>query len=418
MIPSFNFFVKSKGSLARGAVVRTVGAFGSKGMGYSELDLKLMEAWFAVRDRAVGAGADRELVETIFRRHAGKLLSRPLRSWSLVLRASDGRIPDDSGMGVVRVDRSRVVAWCGRVRIDRPGVSMDEASALLGVNRTTVSRWATPAGHRSWKAKLDADEAAEAAAAEHDKLLRRCRAHFGTPTTRVVHGKLLNLSYTINRSNRRKDEVRVWTPTGQGVDPGGEVLAGPGDGGETGETGDQYWAELRSGLAKKLPDDFEQVLTRVDRRLSARARVWQWYCPVEAGGCGQLVYKLYLPMPVWTLIGAIGGRAGQQAREEEASEAGLDGFSVEGLGGILGGLDAINQGFVCLKCAGLLYESSERTSVPGRRKDGSKRAVDTWDRFIKRVSGGVLTGREVGRGADYAVGDEAGETEPDLHGEQ
>lgn len=98
-------------------------------------------------------------------------------------------------------------------------------------------------------------------------------------------------------------------------------------------------------------------------------RVWQWVCPEADGGCGRLVYKLYLPMPTWTLVSAMGG-ASEPARS--------DGLA-----------------FRCLRCAGLLYESAERRSSPGVRKDGSRRRVDTQVRFIKRISCGVLRGRDL-----------------------
>ncbi len=49
------------------------------------------------------------------------------------------------------------------------------------------------------------------------------------------------------------------------------------------------------------------------------------------------------------------------------------------------------EGFVCRECAGFIYESVERRSrpLPGYR-------VDCWDRFVKRISGGVLGGDDVG----------------------
>lgn len=103
----------------------------------------------------------------------------------------------------------------------------------------------------------------------------------------------------------------------------------------------------------------------------------QWVCPKSAGGCGRLVYKLYLAMPTWTLVRVLGGG---------------------GAAGVLGSEAHVVAGFVCHRCAGLLYESAERGSSPGRRRNGARRQVDVWDRFIKRISGGYLRGAAVDRG--------------------
>src|SRR5690554_1071486 len=89
---------------------------------------------------------------------AGSTYTRPLRSWCLVLRANDKRIDalcparalDDMDWGddqpLCAVDEFLVTAeavrmLCGPVKIPWPGVSVDEAAARFGVNRTTILRW-------------------------------------------------------------------------------------------------------------------------------------------------------------------------------------------------------------------------------------------------------------------------------------
>ena len=54
-------------------------------------------------------------------------------------------------------------------------------------------------------------------------------------------------------------------------------------------------------------------------------------------------------------------------------------------------VETVGERFVCRKCAGLVYESAERTSRGG----AAGIRVDVWDRLVQRISGGVLRGREV-----------------------
>lgn len=319
-----------------------------------------MSAWERVSARYRG---DPAALDAALARFSGPTYARPLRSWALVLRANDKRIDDDNARGVVAVDRALVRTCCAPNVIRSPGVSLDAAARVFGVNRTTVARWASPA-----------DDGTGAASTWWQAVKRQMQAD-GNGTRRGVsrqyrvRGRRLALSHFHNAANPKRSETRVWTPGFFGLDAGGEVWSGA-------------WGELRAGLADRVPGHFEQRLERVDRRLGTtgrcaspatrgklRSRVWQWVCPEGDGGCGRLVYKLYLPMPNWTLLAALGGV------DEPVDRHGL--------------------AFRCLRCAGLIYESAERTSSPGVRRDGARRRVDVWDRFVKRVSGGVLTGREV-----------------------
>jgi hypothetical protein len=57
------------------------------------------------------------------------------------------------------------------------------------------------------------------------------------------------------------------------------------------------------------------------------------------------------------------------------------------------------EGFYCRRCSGVVYESSERTSVSST---GCR--VDVWDRFVRRISAGVLRGSEVRVKQEEAAG--------------
>ncbi|MEM6259712.1 MAG: hypothetical protein AAGI37_15640 [Planctomycetota bacterium] len=330
-------------------------------MGYTDFDIALLNAW----DREHAACKDDPArLKQILQRRQMSTYTRPLRSWSLVLRANDARIDDNSWFGNVRMDGARIRQLCSPVEIPYPGVSLDEAARLFGVNRTTVSRWANPEDSEltwwrdvQWQVESMSD-------------MR------WPPSRYQVIGKRLMLEHCHNVANPKRSTTRVWTPGYHGIDPGGGVWSAD-------------WGTLRVGLADKVPLGFEQQLQRVDRKLGRqatgrpaspatppRSRVWQWVCSGADGGCGRLVYKLYLPMPFWTLVDAYAGRYNDPPMVDPQP--------------------GVPSAFLCLKCAGLLYESAERRASPGKKKDGTRRRVNTADRFVKRISGGVVTARAAG----------------------
>ncbi|QNN25332.1 MerR family DNA-binding transcriptional regulator [Planctomycetales bacterium ZRK34] len=126
----------------------------------------------------------------------------------------------------------------------------------------------------------------------------------------------------------------VYTP--YALDPGGEVWQMP-------------WGFVRRYLYERVDDSFYQELVRVRRRIGAQGGMWQWICP----RCGQQVFKVYLAMGPWT------------ARHYLGNEAVM-----------------IGERFACRRCAELVYESAECT--------------EAWDRFVQRLSGGLMRGEEVG----------------------
>lgn len=343
-------------------------------MGYSDFDRAMLDAWHRVHEQCKD---DPGKLAAILRRREMATYTRPLRSWSLVLRACDSRIDDNNSMGLVRIDRAAIRRFCSPVDIPYPGESLDEAARLFGVNRTTVSRWADPPPEgrgRSRRQRTWWQDVQGQIEAMSDMRW--------PPRTYQVEGKRLMLEHFHNVANTKRSVTRVWTPGFYGLDPGGEVWSGD-------------WGSLRTDLAQKVDPSFVQQLARVDRKLglavrasacessegsfkpnpgakAPSARVFQWVCPEADDGCGRLVYKLYLPIPYWTLVQAFGDVGGLEMDDS-----------------------APLARFLCLRCAGLVYESAELGATPGWRKGGSRRRVDVLDRLVKRLSGGVLRRREV-----------------------
>ncbi len=292
-----------------------------------EIDHALEDAWLKVVEQLRSDPAE---AKRRFEQWLGATYQRPLRSWSLVLRANDKRIDmlcmsrvidyidwgDDEGNAAleeIRLTGEAVRTLCKPVMIPWPGVSIDKAAQKCGVNRVTIHRW-VKAG-------------------------------------RIV----MEYDYRGNGTDKHRARKRVWTRSP--IDPTGEIHAGEA----------QWWGAVRRFLSDCVPIEFEQIVQRTHRMLGNLAMVRFMRCPK----CSRWVYKLFLPMTV----GTMGGMLGKDSLPEPFHE------NKKCLGGLL---------FMCGRCAKLIYESAEKGSRPGKG-----RSVDQWDRFVKRISGGVLKGREV-----------------------
>ena len=276
-----------------------------------DIDRALADAWHR-------AAIHPDEAQRRLRRHLGPTYQRPLRSWALVLRAHDRRLPtgevvkyeqfDDDGpdCAVARITLTGelIQSMCGPITIPWPGVTINAAATRFGVNRSTIHNWAK-------KGRIVMD----------------------------VYPKR-------GGKKNRCSEKRVWTRSP--VDPAGDVYAGP-------------WGTIRQYIAQRVPHDFQQSLLRTHRYLRTTVMAFM-RCPT----CAKWMKNLYWPQPIWTLKMAMG-----MASREELYRRYTDGF-------------------VCRECAGFIYESVERRSrpLPGYR-------VDRWDRFVKRISGGVLGGDDV-----------------------
>lgn len=277
-------------------------------------------------------------------RPLGPHLNQPLRSWSLALRAGDRRwapgIPHEElaerpegervhdeplpatpngarDAEVLCLSAQVVRDMCAPIRIESPGVPIAEAAERFGVSPLTIRRWV--------KQDLFVVDA-----------IWRGRT---SPYPR----KFPACHYTL-----------VWTP--DGLDPAGEVWS-------------PSWGARRRHMIDDLPEDFQQMLLRVQRPIGAQGAQWQWVCP----SCEKMVFKVYLPMLPLDIRQHlhVPPKPGGPPRGYYAPEKGA-------------------ARFVCRKCAGLVYESAERTS-----KDGDGKACDWFDRFIQRLTRGALRGSDL-----------------------
>ena len=208
-------------------------------MGYTDFDIALLNAWD--REHAL-AKQDPSRLKKALERRAMATYARPLRSWSLVLRANDSRIDDNSWFGNVRIDRAAIRQLCSNVKIEYPGVDLDTAARDFGVNRTTVSRWANPVDSGlTWYQDVEGQ-------------IEAMSDMKWPPYRYEVEGKRLMLEYVHNVANTNLSSASVWTDQYHGIDPSGEVWSAD-------------WGSLRVGLEEKVPPSFVQQLQRVDRKL-------------------------------------------------------------------------------------------------------------------------------------------------------
>ncbi|MBI1338046.1 MAG: hypothetical protein GC164_13950 [Phycisphaera sp.] len=291
-------------------------------MGYDALDRAILGALWRLREHAPADDLRARAAGALRDRHTA--LDRPLRSWSLVLRATDSRLAcemreRDAGRELVVLGRGLVERLCSPVMIDWPGVCVREAADRFGVSTVTIWRWAKAGLIQRW-----VDE---------------------------------------NRADRKRDAVRFWTRVPFDVSMRVNTH-GP-------------WGSVRRGLVRHVPEDFEQRL-EWERDTNDRGEPGRWVCP----GCGRFVERMYWPVRFWTVLAHLAG---------EMLELGDR---------------MVGEGFSCRRCAGLWYESNEgswgrlRVGEEGggdmgiTKCKGRSRAI-AWDRFVRRLTGGLLRGDEV-----------------------
>ncbi len=287
-----------------------------------DIDRALEDAW-----HRASIGDDE--AQRRLQRYLGPTYQRPLRSWSLVLRAHDQRLPigkvldyeqfDDEGpdcaVSRITLTGELIHSLCVPITIPWPGVTINAAALRFGVNRSSIHNWAKKG--------------------------------------RIVMDVYPKRGGKVNRCSVK----RVWTRSP--IDPTGDIYAGP-------------WGTIRQHIAQRIPQDFQQSLLRTHRYLRTTVMAFM-RCPK----CAKWMKNLYWPQPIWTLKMASG------LASADLRHPGTEGSTNELY-------RWFTDGFVCRECAGFIYESVEHRSrpAPGYR-------VDSWDRFVKRISAGLLHGCEV-----------------------
>lgn len=315
------------------------------------LDLILLEAWNRiskkVREQRI------EALRRSQRRFKG-VLTRPMREWCLVIRASDTRINKDNGAvfdeaAVANHDAHQVIVPGFLIRrltkpivIPWPGVTYEEAARICGREYSTLKSWVHNGNFRI-------DRYREFKFPEHGK-----------------RGKGGGRPY-------------VWTPSP--IDPNNFQGRAP----------HPVWGTLWQSLWEKLPEEYELEVRRepVIRTIGGKTAPhgWDFVCPGRMNqdgtyqGCGRRCRYLYGPQTIWTLGKAIGlGDDGF----EMPDDSGLRGEWFPGLSDTVAAEGT--RSFACKTC--------------WRVRSACMANDNGWNEFIAQISGGLLYGRDVPRPAD------------------
>ncbi|MEM9915351.1 MAG: hypothetical protein AAF911_10340 [Planctomycetota bacterium] len=296
----------------------------------------------------------------------GTSRGRPLRSFTLVLRANDRRIPDHNTVGAVLLDADEVARLCGPVHLPPPGLSRRDTAARLGVAEQSL-------------------------------------------TARVRAGHLIkHQPHPVGRANRRRGEqprpsvFYYAPPPHHEVHPVADVQSAD-------------WGTLNQHLhlrPRNLPQNssnpsrgvlaarstsdtskgWSQTLHRTVRQLrphnpTAQYERFEWHCPY----CDKLAQRLYWPFRPLTLPAYLGFDFQQLAPE----------LAPEAIAHLKSEIEhqhlPFTEGFTCRRCLqhqfggqGLTYESTEFTS-----QNGKNVPKNTWHLFIQRLTLGLMRGDEV-----------------------
>lgn len=261
---------------------------------------------------------------------AGSTYARPVRSWCLVLRANDKRMEAHCAARTIRYhDWGEQYALCA---VDEIELTADSVRGLCGPVSIEFPG-------------VCIDEAARRFGVNRTTVHRwgkgrkSCRQQEMLGFARTEGRVVIDSECKGNGRDLHRAIKRVWTR--RPIDPSGDVWAPP-------------WGDATADLTHRVPKPWLQRVLRTHRPLGRRmvyVRLLQ--CPT----CIKWCYKLYWPQRIWTVAEAAGDR-GRSARGQD--------------------------GFMCRRCARVIYESAERGSRPA-----AGRRVNMKVRFTRRALGAI-----------------------------
>ena len=341
-----------------------------------ELDTILIDAWNRVSQRV---RQKRVMALRRSRRRFRGVLTRPMREWCLVIRASDTRINDSRAIidpthaierqepNTVTLDGTLIRELTRPVSIAWPGVTYAKAAIACGREYKTIKAWVRHGVFR----------------VEHYREFR-FPEHARRSKGNAHRGGFGGRPY-------------VWTPSP--IDPNNF----------TGRAPHSVWGTVWQNLWKKLPEDYVLTVRREPyvRCKGRNRRVgfsgWHFICPGRVDqdgnykGCGRRCTYLYGPQTVWTLPVALGfyGADGEggfaMPSAAECRPKGLQSEPLRLAGEWYPGLNdpILSTGprsFACKTCWNV------RSACMANRTG--------WNEFVAQLSGGLLYGRDVPRPMD------------------
>jgi hypothetical protein len=340
------------------------------------LDIILTDAWNRMSKRL---RENRVSALKRSRRRFKGVLTRPMREWCLVIRASDTRItagnalidacgeraiphPEGEGeLAAIGRHEPHTLLLTGKlireltkpITIPWPGVTYEEAAKICGREYKTMKGWIL----RSSK-----------------------KGHF-----KIDYYREFKFPESTRRSkNGQSGRPYVWTPSP--IDPNNFEGRAP----------HPVWGTLWQWMWEKLPQEHEFEVQRVPmtrmRNGKECFRGWNFVCPgrldVEGNltGCGRRCTYLYAPQTMWTLAQALcdGSETGFELPPPEVS--GLTGEWFPGMSDPVKDATHGMRSFACKEC--------------WRVRSACMAKSDGWNEFVSQISGGLLYGRDVPRPAE------------------
>ena len=320
-----------------------------------QLDVILLDAWNRISKRV---RRNRVAALKRSRRRFKGVLTRPMREWCVVIRASDTRINEYNAIiepdGAIERQEVHMAVLRGElirqmtkpVSIPWPGVTYRQAAALCGREYKTIKNWIREG------------------------------------VFKVENWREFKFPEGNKRSKAQRGRPHVWTPSP--IDPNNFEGRSP----------HAVWGTLWQSLSARVGDDFELQVKRVPKhrpyRGEMRFRGWDFACPgrINAHGerisCGRRCTYLYYPQAVWTLAKMLAGTG--DGGFEMPKGCGLAGAWYPGEGNPIAVAAHGQVVFACKTCWNV--------------RSACMANYNGWNEFIAQISGGLLYGRDVQRPAD------------------
>ncbi|MEM9420408.1 MAG: hypothetical protein AAGA25_15370 [Planctomycetota bacterium] len=306
--------------------------------------------------------------------------SRPLRSFTLVLRANDRRLPDNNTAGAVPLDPDEIQRLCAPIPLEPPGLPRAAIARRLGVSPQALSA-RIKQGHLI---KHHPFPRPSTRSGKYPGDPPRSHAYFyAPPPSHLIHPipEVQSADWgTLTQSlHQRPQHLRL---AGDAKRPAFQI-SNPHDTALDTSGGGRWSQTLHRTVRNLRPSNPTPQYER-----------FEWQCP----DCGQHAQRLYWPFRPMTLPAYLSFDFHQLAPELPAEWIAHLQSEIQNLN------SPFTTGFTCRQCLkqqfggqGLTYESTEFTAHHGHATGTLPK--NTWHRFIQRLSMGLLLGHEVPRPA-------------------
>ncbi|MBB6430600.1 hypothetical protein [Algisphaera agarilytica] len=311
--------------------------------------------------------------------------SRPLRSFTLVLRANDRRLHDNNTAGAVPLDPDEIQRLCAPIPLEPPGLPRASIARRLGVSPQALSA-RIKQGHLI---KHHPFSRPSTRSGKYPGDPPRSHAYFyAPPPTHLIHPipEVQSADWgTLTQSlHQRPQHLQACGP--QSACPTPKTSGANSEDASEDTSGGGAWSQTLHRTVRQLHPNPESLPPNSRKKYER----FEWQCP----DCGQHAQRLYWPFRPMTLPAYLRFDFHQLAPE----------LPPQHIAHLTSQIEhqhlPFTKGFTCRQCLkqqfggqGLTYESTEFTAHHGHATGTHPK--NTWHRFIQRLSMGMLHGDEV-----------------------